>query len=208
MEKCPGRQGVRQGQKGPVESAGVIKADILHLLAALPVRQGEGEAAALARTGFGHQGTAMGFGDPAAQAQSQPHAVGRRCGPVRLLRRCEERGKTFFRNAAAGVADPQQNPSLAAPQFHRDGAAGRSEFEGVGEQVIEQLLQRVRGEGTEMMLHGTGKPHFQIQQGGQGPGRWQISLTSSTMSRSSSDRGRSLLSRAAAERVLTSRSSW
>ena len=43
-------------------------------------------------------------------------------------------------------------------------------FEGVGEQMIEQLLESIRREGAEVMLHGTGKAQLQIQQRGQGPG--------------------------------------
>ena len=64
----------------------------------------------------------------------------------------KEEGHQILLDPAAGVADRQEGPLAGKPQLHRHRAAGGGELEGVGQQIVEQLLDGRAVEGADMIV--------------------------------------------------------
>ena len=79
----------------------------------------------------------------------------------------EQKGDLVLRNAAAGIRHGQKHPPGDKLQLHRDGAPGRREFEGVGEQLIDQLLDGEIVERTDVMGGGAAELQPDVPQIGQ-----------------------------------------
>ena len=144
LKKGLGGQGVCQSQQGPVEAPGIVKAHIGYASGTYgPVREREGKSGALSGGGFRHEAAAHFLGDPLAQGEPQTQAVGR---GVQLLRRevpAKEEGHLLGADTLPVVSDRKQDPIVAQTQLHGDLSTCRREFEGVGQQLEQQLLQTV-----------------------------------------------------------------
>ena len=156
--------------RGAVEAAGVIVGHIGNGGAQLTVRQREGEAAALAGAGFGQQHTALALRNALAQGQTQAQALRGQRGGLTVQVTLKQGGELLLGDAAACIGDGEEESCPGTPQLHGNGAAGGGEFEGIGQQVEQQLLHGVRGHGADMPVHGADEPQLQPQQGSQAAG--------------------------------------
>ena len=76
-------------------------------------------------------------------------------------------GDLILWNAAAGVRHGQKHPPGRKPQLHGDGSAVGGEFQGVGEQLIEQLLHGKKVKRADVALHGAAELQPDVPEGGQ-----------------------------------------
>ena len=162
-----GGHGVRQRHKGAVEAPAVVKADVGKHGSKGAVRHGEGEAASLSLAGLRRHDAAVALGDAAAQGQPQAQALGRRGGALRLVVAVEERLQPVRVDAGAGVLHGEKDPPAGQPQLHGDEPPGGGELEGVGQELVKKLLQRVGAEGADMAVRGADQAGLQPQKGGQ-----------------------------------------
>ena len=106
----------------------------------------------------------MQSGQTLAQCQSQPQSLGR---PVRgdiVKIAVKEHGQLILRDSAAGILHRDQHPLGQQPQLHGDGAAPVREFQGVGEELGEDLFQDIRIYGADMALQLADKFELESQQ--------------------------------------------
>ena len=68
-----------------------------------------------------------------------------------------------LRHAAAGIRHGQPQKAAAPAHLHRDRTAGRCEFERVGQQLVDQLLQMVGRHGADVLFHRRAEAQRQSQ---------------------------------------------
>ena len=133
----------------------------------LPVRQREGEPAPLPHLGFRHQHSAVALRGPAAESQTQPHAVKRGVLLLHVEIVVEKAGEALRRDSRAGICDGEKHPASLQPQIHSDRTAAAGELERIGQEMKDQLFQLRRVHRADMAGKGTDKTDLQSQRLGQ-----------------------------------------
>ena len=105
------------------------------------VRQRQRDGGAMPLPAVQHQPSAVALRDAAAQRQTQAQTAGQHSQPLRVEIAVKHRLHVPRGDAAAGVRHRQQHLPPLKPQGYGDGTALGREFQGVGQQIPDRLLQ-------------------------------------------------------------------
>src|SRR6478735_665418 len=121
-------------------------------------RENGGESATQTRRASNVDATAVCLGDAFGQSETEPRAlVALGCARIQLLKLDEQPGDVLRRNADPGIADVDAKMVLTfGIDADSHGSLLRRELDGVGEIVVEDLLdaRRVDHHGSYVRDHG------------------------------------------------------